>query len=231
MQLWPCWTATVHTTSFFTSPFLIPTSLDERSIYILSNNQTLRVWECLGWYHFWNEPGEHQELAYSPWSLHKPLYSPDVIKTFPNRFADLKGSRVVLWAVPWRKSDHQSNSKDRDGTLLTQRLHFAPMPHPYRHVLGWYRIIKELQDSEVTAFCIFDGAQRSLAKQLEVRRGRKLLTFIRVLNESNIQDREKASHTTAHRISRSVRGWPSSKTSEVERSLRFVENAGWLISY
>lgn len=56
-----------------------------------------------------------------------------------------------------------------DGTLITQRLHFAQVPHPYRHVLGWYRIAKELQDAQVGAVCIFDGKSRSLAKQGEVR--------------------------------------------------------------
>lgn len=55
-----------------------------------------------------------------------------------------------------------------DGTLITQRLHFSPTPHRYRHVLGWYRIIKELTECDVRAICVFDGKERSLAKQLEV---------------------------------------------------------------
>ena len=55
-----------------------------------------------------------------------------------------------------------------DGTLVTQRLHFAPMPHPFRHVLGWYRIMQELKESSVTAICVFDGKNRSHAKQMEV---------------------------------------------------------------
>ncbi|CAL1699546.1 unnamed protein product [Somion occarium] len=87
--------------------------------------------------------------------LHKTCSS--VLHVIPNRFQSLRGKRVVL-----------------DGTLLTQRLHFAPMPNPHRHVIGWYRIIKELQDSDVTAVCIFDGTQRSLAKQLEVERRRRI---------------------------------------------------------
>ena len=42
------------------------------------------------------------------------------------------------------------------------------MPHMYRHVLGWYRVIKELNDYGVTAICVFDGKERSLAKAREV---------------------------------------------------------------
>ncbi|THH32067.1 hypothetical protein EUX98_g2107 [Antrodiella citrinella] len=48
------------------------------------------------------------------------------------------------------------------------------MPHKYRHVLGWYRIVKELQESEVEAVCVFDGLERSFAKHLEVERRRKV---------------------------------------------------------
>lgn len=64
------------------------------------------------------------------------------------------------------QTDYMTN---RDGTLLTQRLHFAPMPHRYRHVLGWYRIAKELQESDIRAVCVFDGRERNMAKQVEVR--------------------------------------------------------------
>lgn len=56
----------------------------------------------------------------------------------------------------------------RDGTLLTQRFHFAQIPHPYRHVLGWYRLIKELEHFGVEAICVFDGKERNLAKAQEV---------------------------------------------------------------
>ncbi|KAL4254737.1 XPG/Rad2 endonuclease [Abortiporus biennis] len=82
-------------------------------------------------------------------------FFPDVFQTFPKRFQGLSGKRVVI-----------------DGTLLTQRLHFAPMPHKYRHVLGWYRVISELQESNVTTFCVFDGKERSIAKQTEIERRR-----------------------------------------------------------
>lgn len=48
-------------------------------------------------------------------------------------------------------------------------MHFAPIPHQYRHVLGWYRLAKELEDSGVSAICVFDGKERNLAKAREVR--------------------------------------------------------------
>ena len=58
---------------------------------------------------------------------------------------------------------------DSDGTLITQRLHFANMPWDRRHVLGWYKIIQELKDSGVQAICVFDGQERNTAKAREVR--------------------------------------------------------------
>jgi flap endonuclease-1 len=54
-----------------------------------------------------------------------------------------------------------------DGTLITQRFHFANNPHPHRHVIGWYKVIKELNDAGVRAICVFDG-QRNAAKEAEV---------------------------------------------------------------
>ncbi|KDQ58433.1 hypothetical protein JAAARDRAFT_176373 [Jaapia argillacea MUCL 33604] len=82
---------------------------------------------------------------------------PEVIKTLPNRLRELRGMTVVI-----------------DGTLITQRLHFAPHSHPHRHVLGWYRLVTELRDSGVKAICVFDGKERSTAKQLEVERRRQV---------------------------------------------------------
>ncbi|KAI0947955.1 hypothetical protein AcW1_009585 [Taiwanofungus camphoratus] len=82
---------------------------------------------------------------------------PEVIQTLPNRLRSLGGKTVVI-----------------DGTLITQRLHFAPMPHSHRHVLGWYRIMKELQECNVQAICVFDGKQRSLAKDIEMERRRSV---------------------------------------------------------
>ncbi|KAI0035488.1 PIN domain-like protein [Vararia minispora EC-137] len=82
---------------------------------------------------------------------------PDVIKKLPNRFQSLKGKTVVV-----------------DGTLITQRLHFAPVPHTYRHVLGWFRLMQEFRESGVNAICVFDGKQRSEAKQNEIERRRRI---------------------------------------------------------
>ncbi|KAK0203581.1 PIN domain-like protein [Desarmillaria ectypa] len=82
---------------------------------------------------------------------------PEVIKTLPNRLEELKGKRIVI-----------------DGTLITQRLHFVPIPHPYRHVLGWYRIAKELQENNIEAVCVFDGKERNIAKAREALRRKEL---------------------------------------------------------
>ncbi len=56
-----------------------------------------------------------------------------------------------------------------DGTLITQRFHFAPMPQPYRHVLAWYRLASHLRSHNIQTICVFDGKERSLAKEREVR--------------------------------------------------------------
>lgn len=42
------------------------------------------------------------------------------------------------------------------------------MPHSHRHVLGWNRILTELQECGVHAICVFDGHERSGAKAREV---------------------------------------------------------------
>lgn len=65
-----------------------------------------------------------------------------------------------------------------DGTLITQRFHFANDPHPYRHVLGWYRLTHELREAGVHAICIFDGKERSAAKQGEVSRASSTSSII-----------------------------------------------------
>ncbi|KAH9939537.1 PIN domain-like protein [Amylocystis lapponica] len=82
---------------------------------------------------------------------------PQVIKTLPNRLNSFSGKTIAI-----------------DGTLITQRLHFAPMPHQYRHVLGWYRIVKELQECNVNVICVFDGKERSIAKEAEIERRRDM---------------------------------------------------------
>ncbi|KAK0495872.1 PIN domain-like protein [Armillaria luteobubalina] len=82
---------------------------------------------------------------------------PQVIKTLPKRLEELQGKRIVI-----------------DGTLITQRLHFVPIPHPYRHVLGWYRIAKELQENNIEAVCVFDGKERNVAKAREALRRKEM---------------------------------------------------------
>ncbi|KAG1862120.1 PIN domain-like protein [Suillus subalutaceus] len=82
---------------------------------------------------------------------------PEVIRKLPDRLRSLCGKTIVI-----------------DGTLITQRLHFAPMPHPHRHILGWHRIITELKECNVHAICVFDGRDRSIAKAREVERRREI---------------------------------------------------------
>ncbi|KAG1753635.1 PIN domain-like protein [Suillus paluster] len=82
---------------------------------------------------------------------------PEVIRKLPDRLRSLCGKTIVI-----------------DGTLITQRLHFAPMPHPHRHVLGWHRIITELKECNVQAICVFDGRDRSIAKAREVERRKEM---------------------------------------------------------
>ncbi|EJD51109.1 PIN domain-like protein [Auricularia subglabra TFB-10046 SS5] len=78
---------------------------------------------------------------------------PQVFREIPNRLRGLKDKTVVI-----------------DGTLITQRLHYSPAPHEYRHVLGWHRIIRQLQHSGVGVICVFDGPERTLAKMRERER-------------------------------------------------------------
>lgn len=71
---------------------------------------------------------------------------------------------------------------DSDGTLITQRLHFAPMPHHHRHVLGWHRILTELKECDVRAICVFDGQERSAAKAREASLAKRSYGLISNLN-------------------------------------------------
>ncbi|KDR80107.1 hypothetical protein GALMADRAFT_62412 [Galerina marginata CBS 339.88] len=78
---------------------------------------------------------------------------PDVLKKLPSRLQSLRGKKIVL-----------------DGTLITQRFHFMRRDHPYRHILGWYRLAQELNENGVSAICVFDGKERQVAKAKEVER-------------------------------------------------------------
>ncbi|KAJ7927512.1 PIN domain-like protein [Mycena leptocephala] len=88
--------------------------------------------------------------------LQNGLYSPEVVKQLPDRLRGFAGKKIVI-----------------DGTLITQRLHFSQVPHHYRHVVGWYKLVRELQDSGVSAICVFDGKERSAAKAREAERRRE----------------------------------------------------------
>jgi len=82
---------------------------------------------------------------------------PRVITQLPNRLKSLSNKTLVI-----------------DGTLVTQRFHFAPMPHKYRHILGWYRLIHELREHGIRAICVFDGKERTIAKSCEQNRRRHI---------------------------------------------------------
>ncbi|KAF8226980.1 hypothetical protein L208DRAFT_1299067 [Tricholoma matsutake] len=76
-----------------------------------------------------------------------------------------------------------------DGMLIMQHFHFAPWqtPHCHCHVLGWYRLINELNDANVSTICIFDGKEHSSAKgpEVEHRKEVRRLTVAHGLLESN----------------------------------------------
>ncbi|KAJ3755161.1 PIN domain-like protein [Lentinula raphanica] len=107
---------------------------------------------------------------------------PEVIKRLPDRLQGFSGKRIAL-----------------DGTLLTQRFHFAQIPHPYRHVLGWYRLIKELEQFGVEAICVFDGKGRNAAKAQEASRRRnaqRLVAARAVIETERLARLRKISYAT-----------------------------------
>ncbi|KAI0760191.1 PIN domain-like protein [Fomes fomentarius] len=126
---------------------------------------------------------------------------PHVVKHFPERLQALSGKRIVI-----------------DGTLITQRFHFAPMPQPYRHVLSWYRLARHLRDHNIQAICTFDGKLRSLAKEREIERRRKdrMMTAARGGFEYDRLDRLR-------RLSESLRAWHSIGVGESERELESLK--------
>ncbi|KAI0356104.1 PIN domain-like protein [Trametes cingulata] len=117
---------------------------------------------------------------------------PEVIKTLPDRLRSLSGKRIVI-----------------DGTLITQRFHFAPIPHPYRHVVCWYRLVKHLQATDVEVICVFDGKVRSVAKQREVERRRRdrMLTAARGVFEVDRLSRLR-------RLTKSLQSWQAAPRAE-----------------
>ncbi|KAI0739004.1 PIN domain-like protein [Daedaleopsis nitida] len=123
---------------------------------------------------------------------------PGVIKQFPERLQALSGKRIVI-----------------DGTLITQRFHFAPMPQQYRHVLSWYRLARHLKHHNIQAICVFDGKQRSVAKAREIERRRqdRMLTAARGIFENDRLDRLR-------RLSGSLRSISVHEPDEQLASLR-----------
>ncbi|KAJ3853655.1 PIN domain-like protein [Lentinula lateritia] len=127
---------------------------------------------------------------------------PEVIKRLPDRLQGFSGKKIVL-----------------DGTLLTQRFHFAQIPHPYRHVLGWYRLIKELEQYSVEAICVFDGKGRNLAKAREAlrRKNAQRLAAARAVIENERLSRLNRISTRPTRHKHASYGTTS---LEVEEALR-----------
>ncbi|KAF9653554.1 PIN domain-like protein [Thelephora ganbajun] len=129
--------------------------------------------------------------------------SPHVLKSVPSRFKELQGKVVVF-----------------DATLITQRFHFAPTPHEYRHILGWYRLIQELHENNVRAICVFDGKERNAAKQREAtrRREQRRMTYARGAIET-----ERLSRLTRLRpLITSYESLPEREKVEVASSLQNV---------
>ncbi|KAF7318902.1 hypothetical protein HMN09_00226000 [Mycena chlorophos] len=100
-------------------------------------------------------------------------------------YAEQWGMLLTGCLRDWRSTSYEAFFGVIDGTLITQRLHFAPVPHAYRHVLGWYRLVKEFQEAGVTMYCVFDGDERSVAKarETERRRAARRLTLARAAVE------------------------------------------------
>ncbi|PPQ95050.1 hypothetical protein CVT25_000618 [Psilocybe cyanescens] len=86
---------------------------------------------------------------------------PTVFKELPNRLEALRGKKVVI-----------------DGTLITQRYHYARQNYEHRHIYGWFRLARDLERAGVSAVCVFDGKERSDAKAEEVQRRRDLRQLV-----------------------------------------------------
>ncbi|KAI0720678.1 PIN domain-like protein [Cerioporus squamosus] len=128
---------------------------------------------------------------------------PEVVKQLPERLSALSGKRIVI-----------------DGTLITQRFHFAPMPQRYRHVLSWYRLASNLRNHNIQTICVFDGKERSLAKEREIERRRKdrKLTIARGEFEAERFDR-------LHRLTGLLRSWGSVDTGEGKKELSLLKQS------
>ncbi|KAG7091157.1 hypothetical protein E1B28_010210 [Marasmius oreades] len=128
---------------------------------------------------------------------------PKAINLLPKRLKNLAGKTIVF-----------------DGTLITQRLHFAQLPHPYRHVLGWYRIIKELDHHNVHAICVFDGKDRIRAKAREALRRKQAR---RLANARQIIERERLKRLVQVRSVLSKVDWnDSAQRTRLAETLKII---------
>ncbi|RPD61239.1 PIN domain-like protein [Lentinus tigrinus ALCF2SS1-6] len=128
---------------------------------------------------------------------------PEVLKQLPERLSAFSGKRIVI-----------------DGTLITQRFHFAPMPQRHRHVLAWYRLASHLRNNNIQAVCVFDGRERSLAKEREIERRRKdrKLTMARGEFEAERLDR-------LQRLTSLLRTWDSVETDEGKKEFATLKQS------
>ncbi|EJU02350.1 PIN domain-like protein [Dacryopinax primogenitus] len=93
---------------------------------------------------------------------------PDVIKHFPTRLRALSGKKIAV-----------------DGNLVTQRLHFGAGSHEHGHIIGWYKMIKDMHANGVGVITVWDGKERSSAKAREQarRQATRLLQLARGAHE------------------------------------------------
>ncbi|KAH9941626.1 PIN domain-like protein [Epithele typhae] len=99
---------------------------------------------------------------------------PQVFHELPHRVREFSGKTIVI-----------------DGTLITQRFHYARTPHQHRHILHWYLLTRALKNNNVNVICVFDGDVRNTAKEDELRRrrGEYLLVSARGQLEKHRLDR------------------------------------------
>ncbi|CAE6455125.1 hypothetical protein ACGC1H_004553 [Rhizoctonia solani] len=126
---------------------------------------------------------------------------PVAIENIPNRFQALEGKTIAI-----------------DGTLITQRLFFAPDSRPHRHVLGWYQLIQELRQNKINVICVFDGKGRIPAKQDEVQRRRLLRAQAEVRGVW-----EKSRHERLLSLTQTLRGLEGLSTEHQQEILKALQ--------
>ncbi|CAE6489591.1 unnamed protein product [Rhizoctonia solani] len=144
------------------------------------------------------------QRPYDPGNLYRQQYR--VAKRYPERPALLDVFRPFVEPLL------------SDGTLITQRLFYAPDSRPYRHVLGWYQLIQELRQNKINVICVFDGKGRISAKQGEVERRRLLRAQAEVRGVW-----EKSRHQRLLSLTQALRGLeglPTEHQQEVFKTLQ-----------